>query len=194
MKNAFRTLAIAATTVLALGASSFADVIFDYSTSVTPSGTVSGTHGNAFKLSANSVTGVDGAGGANVTYGNSEITSTNSKKDTFSGSYDFTVTFTVGGFTKDVDFAGTYSGIVGSHGTNLHFSTPTPSVSSFLLGGASFVLSDSSVTPPAVGGGIGSFSVLVTAAAVPEPTSLALLGMGGAGAFGLFRRMKARNA
>ncbi len=192
MKFALRSFAITAAAVLALSTSSFADVIFDYSTTVTPSGPVTGINGNAFELTANSVTGVDGAGGANVTYGNSSITATNPVKDTFSGSYDFTVTFTVGASTKTVDFTGTYSGTIGDHSTNIHFSTPNVSSSSFILGGASFLLSSSSVTPPAVGGGLGSFSILVSATAVPEPTSFALLGMGGAGAFGLFRRMKSR--
>ncbi len=191
MKSAFRSFAVAAAAVLALSTSSFADVFFDYTSTVTPAGPVTGVNGNAFTLTANSVSGVDGTGGANVTYGNSAITATSGTKDTFSGSYDFTVTFTVGAATKTVDFTGTYSGYIDSTATNLHFSVPTISSTSFTLGGASFLLSSSSVTPPAVTGGIGSFSVLVSATAVPEPTSLALLGLG-CGAFGLVRRKMAR--
>ena len=192
MMFSLRTLAIAATAIFGLSTSSFADVFFDYSTTVTPSGPVTGANGNAFTLTGNSVTGVDGTGGANVTYGNSAITKTSAIKDTFSGSYDFTVTFTVGTATKTVDFAGTYSGYIDSTATNLHFSTPAPSSSSFMLGGALFVLSDNSVTPPAVGGGMGSRSVLVSASAVPEPASFALLGIGSVGAVGFFNRSKAR--
>ncbi len=191
MKYVLRMLALAALAVLVSSTSSPADVFFDYSTTVTPAGTISGANGNSFLLTPNSVTGVDGAGGANVTYGNSAITALNpAHYDSFSGSYDFTVTFTVGAATKTVDFTGTYSGKIGDHSTNMSFSTPIASLSSFTLGGALFTLSDNSATPPAAGGGIGSFSVLVSAAAVPEPTSMALLGMGGVGAWGLFRRMR----
>lgn len=195
MKLAFRSLLLAAAAVLTLGTSSFADIMFDYTTTVvTPSGGTTSNGGVTFTFAGSTGTNLDASFGAVANYGSVSFTGTSG---TFSGSYDFQVTFkdVSSGLTQVVDFTGTYSGSVNAGGSsNVIFSTATPSVSAFTLGGSNYMLSHNQSSSPQLGGtgNAGTFSVLVTASSVPEPASIALLGMGGFGAIGLFRRFKSK--
>jgi len=68
-----------------------------------------------------------------------------------------------------------------------------PSSGTVNVGGVTFTGGVDSYSPPTINGAFGSIGGTVTAA-VPEPGSIALLGCGLAGAFGIFRRRKAKLA
>jgi len=84
----------------------------------------------------------------------------------------------------------TVSGASTGSGTITNFIFP-PSSGTVNIGGVSFSGGVDSYSPPTINGAFGSIGGTVTAA-VPEPGSIALLGCGLAGAFGLFRRRKAK--
>jgi len=93
--------------------------------------------------------------------------------------------------TKDLRL----SGVITFSGVNLGAGTVTnmfmaPSMGSVVIGGITFTGAANASSPPTINGTGGSIGGTVVAA-VPEPASMAMLGVGGLGALVMFRRRKA---
>ena len=141
-------------------------------------------------------------GGADIVYGNVDYTPTNTTTPAAYAvniRFDVLITDTANSLTKLVTFSGQQSGFSGGAGRfiNSTFTGFAGTPTTFALGNDVFTVTG--LLPPkgpgsGVDTGLGSFSANVKVSAVPEPGSLALVGMGLVGAFGVFRRRRAQTA
>lgn len=121
--------------------------------------------------------------------------------DTVNADYTITVVITDPSGTHTATLTGTITGTVSSTGTgsfisNLTSTVPGPVTTDTGLyivtgiAGKYFTAPGASPAPAGSSGLPGSFTLDISV--VPEPTSMVLMGLGGIGALGLFRRRKAQ--
>jgi len=119
--------------------------------------------------------------------------------DSFSVGYTLNIALTNTGPPSGPGFLETrdlrLSGVVTFSGVNQGAGTVTnmfmaPSMGSVVVGGITFTGAANASSPPTINGTGGSIGGTVVAA-VPEPASMAMLGVGGLGALVMFRRRKA---
>jgi hypothetical protein len=199
MRLSIRLLSLTAVALLAAGSQSYAafgDFSFATTASIaggTPGLAVSDTVGSSTVSLAGSSGSTNASGtGTFINFGlNAVSTTLSTGSDTFpSTKFELFLALTSGGQTVTGDVFGSFSGTVTPSANDVTVSL-TSYPMSLTAGGTTFELSNFQVTQSTLNGAPGSFSVHVQAVPVPEPTSIALLGLGGAGAFGVFRRRKA---
>jgi len=93
--------------------------------------------------------------------------------------------------TGTFTFLGRLTGAVGNFASNLTLFSFAPSPQSLFIGTETYTVSFNGFTPPGIDNN-GTLGLRVRA--VPEPTSLALLGLGGVGALGLTLRRRMAKA
>lgn len=137
------------------------------------------------------------------TYGSTSVTSTSTTPDLFSVPYQWTLTFThiVGGVATGAtatlsNVTGTISGALTKNGstlTNVYTGNPTEtSPVTIVVDGRSIVVKLDAYTPPGTPPSTtNDFSVSLQAS-VPEPTTMALMGVGGLLLLAPYLRRKAR--
>jgi len=96
--------------------------------------------------------------------------------------------------TGSVTFTGRISGSIGNNAVALNLLSFVPTSTTVVVGTELYDVSFDATSGFASPGGknVGGISLHVFARPVPEPGSLALLGMGGVGALGVFLRRRAR--
>lgn len=199
MRLSIRLLSLTAVALLAAGTQSYAafgDFSFATTASIaggTAGSSVSDTVGSSTITLAGSTGSTNASGtGAFINFGtNSVATTLSTGSNTFPATkFELFLAITSGGQTVTGDVFGSFSGTVTPSANDVTVSL-TSWPSSLTVGGTMFELSNFQVTQSTLNGAPGSFSAHVQAVSVPEPTSIALLGLGGVGAFGVFRRRKA---
>jgi hypothetical protein len=193
------------------------------STSISSPGTITltTTNGSVITLTANQRATVashlngnpNPVFGSNANFGSVGAVPAAVQVDTISIAFSYTVTLTDytaantplanPNGTGTVVFSGLITGDIGGGGVGLQFSnfTPTPNVGGppppagivFIPSVVNYLAQPYSATPP---DGIvnGVLSSTFTVTAVPEPTSMTLMGLGGIGLIGLYRRKMKRAA
>jgi hypothetical protein len=214
MRRSALWAALAVGAILATGNSSRAGFIpFTYVTDVSPAGAIApdttvGGPGSSFALSSFTDGLIHNAAGAGssvqvATLTLSDLGVSSDYTDTYSRAISILVHITDGGGggTGDITLTGTLGSTVTAVSSVINATYTPPSFgagspASITLGqnvytvtavaGADF---NPPGSPPTGGAGsTGGYSFVISAQAVPEPSSMVLLGLGGAGALGLFFR------
>ena len=141
-------------------------------------------------------------GGAAINFGRVDFVPGANENATspYTTSFDYNVrlTDTASGQTGDVQFTGYITGFANggaSPGINTTSYTFAVDPKTLMIGGTTYTFKANSLVGPGSAGGVLSAGVLqglVGVAAVPEPSSFALMGIGLAGAAGIYRRRRAR--
>jgi len=217
-KRGLYLAALAVAPLFALGQSAKAAVTpFTYTTTITPSVANSTPGGNAsvdfFGItSTTNGTSPDAPASADYSAGTLQLVNntpgTPFAGESFNVPYTIAVTITANGFTKTLNLSAVLTGTIdsppGATSTTASTFSTVPGPVSDTFGNAVLTItgisgkyfgapgspSASTNTP----GGPGSLTFTIGTSAVPEPTSVILMGLGGIGALGLFRRRKARKA
>jgi hypothetical protein len=137
-------------------------------------------------------------GGADIDFGNIDFNPSLLATTTapYSVNFNYQVVFTFAGGPATVNFTGTQSGDARGNPRfiNSNFASFAVTPASVTVAGEIYEITFKSATGPGSGGiTLGTLQGNVTLRSVPEPGSVALLGVGLAGAFGIYRR-RARKA
>jgi hypothetical protein len=158
--------------------------------------------GNTLTYIANTGAAIDPAvpGGADIDFGNIQYSNTGLGMGTYQTAFTYTIQLEQvahPGTFATYTIQGTQSGFdsgrpAGSINTNSPFVFTVLPPQTQLLGGTPYTLSFKFAAGPGSSGKLGTLTANVTA--VPEPTSMALMGLGGLGSLGLFYRRRKASA